>query len=106
MKTTNEDFIKQMVAGYRVLVNGAIRSNKTGNKLTPYWNNNFLQVTLSLNGINKGFYVHRLVADAYLPNPSGYHRIIHKDGNVENNIAWNLERVYSMKRGKYQSIKN
>jgi hypothetical protein len=37
------------------------------------------------------FYVHRLVATAFVPNPHGYLTVNHKDENKENNSARNLE---------------
>ena len=37
--------------------------------------------------------VYRLVAKSFLPNPHKYHWIKHKDGNISNNVASNLEWV-------------
>lgn len=36
-------------------------------------------------------YIHRLVAEKYLPNPEGYEHVLFKDGNVKNCNADNLE---------------
>ena len=36
-------------------------------------------------------YVHRLVAEKFIPNPEGYEYVMFKDGNVKNCSADNLE---------------
>lgn len=48
----------------------------------------YKQVTLTKNGKGKHFYVHRLVASAFLLNPNGYKEVNHKDENKTNNIVW------------------
>lgn len=48
-------------------------------------------VVLSKNGITKGYRVHRLVAEAFIPNPNNYKYINHKDENKLNNNVNNLE---------------
>jgi hypothetical protein len=44
-------------------------------------------------GIPTGQYVHRLVADAWIPNPQGLKRVKHINGNREDNRLENLIRV-------------
>ena len=39
----------------------------------------------------KTFYIHKLVAKAFLPNPNNYDEVNHKDGNTLNNHVDNLE---------------
>lgn len=50
-----------------------------------------LFVMLYKNGKYEHFQVHRLVAEAFLPNPNGYDIVHHKDGNPKNNRVENLE---------------
>lgn len=48
-------------------------------------------VALTYKGKTERFSVHRLVAEAFIPNPKGYKEINHIDRNTRNNRAENLE---------------
>lgn len=50
-------------------------------------------VGLTRNKVCKNFGVHRLVANAFIPNPNNFSDINHKDGNKINNNVSNLEWV-------------
>ena len=50
-----------------------------------------LMVHLSKGGKVKKAYVHRLVAEAYIPNPDNLPEVNHKDENPMNNKVDNLE---------------
>lgn len=59
----------------------------------------------------KLYYLHRLIALAYIPNPHNYHVVNHIDGNKSNNCAENLEWCSvshnakdAEKRGKVYSL--
>lgn len=51
----------------------------------------YLYVTLMVDGKPKNFFVHRLVAIAFLPNLNNLPQVNHKDGNKLNNCVENLE---------------
>lgn len=63
----------------------------------------YLFVFLCKNGTPKRFYLHRLVARAFIPNPLNLPYINHKDENPQNNSADNLEwctQVYNINYGQ------
>lgn len=60
--------------------------------LTPaVGNHGYKVVVLNKNGIRKQVLIHRLVAEAFIPNPNNYREVNHKDGNKLNNDVSNLE---------------
>lgn len=53
--------------------------------------NGYMFVGLSKNGKVSNKYIHRLVAEAFIPNPLNKATVNHKDGNRSNNTVDNLE---------------
>lgn len=53
--------------------------------------NGYLTVGINIGDKYKRCYIHRLVAEAFLPNPNNYTDVNHKDYNKENNCVSNLE---------------
>ena len=53
--------------------------------------NKYYKVALCKNGKQKNFSVHRLVAQAFLPNPENKEQVNHKDETRTNNRVENLE---------------
>lgn len=60
-------------------------------ELVPSKCRGYLQVNLFKNGKQKCKRIHRLVAEAFIPNPNGFKEVNHIDGNKENNCVSNLE---------------
>ena len=54
-------------------------------------NKGYTKVYLYKNKKSKMFFVHRLVAMAFVPNPNNLPQVNHKDGNKLNNSIGNLE---------------
>ena len=66
--------------------------NRKGRMLKPgYTSRGYLQVGLSKNGKSKTRTVHRLVAEAFIPNPNGLPQVNHRDEDKDNNNVENLE---------------
>lgn len=77
---------------YAVTSCGKVWSYKRKKFLKPSDNGNgYLFVVLSKDNKRKQYYVHRLVAEAYLPNIENLPQINHKDENKTNNCLQNLE---------------
>jgi hypothetical protein len=92
---------------------GKVIQNGMERKLNPRKADGY--VVTSIN--NKLRYVHRLVAEKYLPNPHNLPVINHKDGNTSNNHVDNLEwttkrkncehaRLNGLSETKLQGIKD
>ena len=71
--------------------NGVTQHYKAGFKTQRQDKDGYLRVSLSKRGKSKGFGVHRLVAQAFIPNPDNLPQVNHRDENPSNNKADNLE---------------
>ena len=77
---------------YEVSNLGRVKNVETGRILKPGKDRyGYLQLVLSKNGIMKTIKVHRLVAQAFLPNPNNYPQVNHRDEDKTNNTIDNLE---------------
>ena len=78
---------------YQVSSWGKVISVKTNKVLSPEINSKgYLRVDLyDSTGKKKHYKVHRLVAEAFIPNPENKPQINHIDGNTQNNSITNLE---------------
>lgn len=76
---------------YRVSDLGRVAGIKSGKTLKPRENRGYLKVVLSKDGRMKNFFVHRLVAKAFVPNVANKPFVNHLDEDKTNNVASNLE---------------
>lgn len=76
---------------YQVSNLGNIRNSKGRILTIRHTYDDYCYVRLSRNGKRKYPKVSRLVAIAFLPNPSNLPQVNHKDENKDNNCANNLE---------------
>lgn len=95
--------IKGYEGRYQVSSLGRIYSFYKKDVLKPKSNGKgYYFVYLCKKGEGKVFYIHRLVAQAFIDNPNNYPEVNHKDENKENNGLHNLEwcdRKYNVNYG-------
>ncbi|WP_165844408.1 NUMOD4 domain-containing protein [Limosilactobacillus fermentum] len=77
---------------YQISNLGNVKNIVTNRKISQWKKENgYLQVTLHTNGIKRNLYVHRLVAEAFVPNPQKLSDVNHIDEDKSNNCVTNLE---------------
>lgn len=76
---------------YAVTSCGKVWGYKRKKFLAPRLNNGYLRVVLCKNGARKDFFVQRIVAETFIPNPNNLPQVNHKDENKKNNCVENLE---------------
>lgn len=95
---------------YYVYTNGQIYSTVRKRILRPNKiRNGYYQYALYKNGKRHMRLGHKLVAEAFLPNPNNYPIINHKDENKTNNAVNNLEwctHSYNVKYSAYKSTEH
>lgn len=99
--------VKGYEGEYEVSNLGRVKSlprKTTSGKLLKYSDNGngYQHLVLTKNGSQRDFYVHRLVAQTFIPNPDNLPEVNHKDENKANNCVDNLEwcnKKYNMNYG-------
>lgn len=93
---------------YSISSHGRIRNDITQKVLCGHTKSTYDQVKLPIAADNyKSVYIHKLVAEAFLPSYTDDMSVVHKDGNKKNNRIENLECMthgaaiqYSYARGQ------
>lgn len=79
-------------SNYLISKEGQVYSTKTNKiKIAEINQNGYCRIELLNENGKKKFYIHRLVAEVYIPNPNNYNQVNHKDLNKHNNNLDNLE---------------
>lgn len=101
----------KVIALARAVPNGKKVLHRKQSVLTPHLRGknglDYYAVTLSRKGKPKTFSIHRLVAQAFLPNPDELPEVNHKDENPLNNRVENLEwctRQYNIDYSKSKPV--
>lgn len=90
--------------GYQVSNTGKVRNAKSGKILKPeIINKGYYRIGLCKNGKKSKFFLHRLVALAFVPNPNNLPIVNHKDRNPLNCCSDNLEWCDSSYNNSYDS---
>ena len=97
---------------YQISDCGKVRSNFRSKDKSKYKeiklqnNNGYKLVQLNNKDSKLMFRVHRLVAEAFIPNPENKRTVNHKDGDKSNNSVNNLEWATHSENNKHAFDKN
>jgi hypothetical protein len=97
---------------YQVSNLGRLRSNCNRKRGTLEWKlisvaisqRGYLHATLHKDGIRKNVEIHRLVAQAFIPNPDNLPQVNHKSENKQDNRVENLEWCTASYNSSYGTI--
>ena len=78
---------------YAITEDGQIWSYRRNKYLKQQQARNYLSIELHKDNNRKNYFIHRLVAETYIPNPHNLPEVNHIDENKYNNCVDNLEWV-------------
>lgn len=86
---------------YEVSDDGLVRNIVRNRLLKPRIKRGYEQVVLCLDGYHRSYFIHRLVALAFIPSGDENLQVNHIDGNKRNNNISNLEWVTPKENTKH-----
>lgn len=92
---------------YSINEKGEVRNDKTNRIKRPFENksNGYMTVDLYKNNKSEKVTIHRLLAEAFIPNPEKKKTVDHIDGNRKNNVLENLRwATYSENNSRFQTV--
>lgn len=79
-------------SNFAVTSTGEVFNIQTLRRMKPYVSGyGYSYVTITQNKVRKQFFVHKLVATAFIPNTENKPQVNHLDGDKQNNMVGNLE---------------
>ena len=92
---------------YSITEDGRVWSHRKAQFKNPQDNGHgYKYVQLKVNGYCKNFYIHRLVAEAFIPNPENKKEVDHIDNNTENNVVTNLRWATPKENQGYRTLES
>nr|DAN30629.1 MAG TPA: homing endonuclease [Caudoviricetes sp.] len=89
------------ITKYSISNIGLVRNDKTDKILKTNFSKGYERIRLTHNGIVKQYFIHRLVAKAFIENPDNKPDVNHKDGVKHHNYDKNLEWVTASENIKH-----
>ena len=94
--------VKNYEGLYAVTSCGKVWSYKRKKFLNGSTYKGYTRVCLTKDGVEKYYFIHRLVAETYIPNPTGLPEVNHldeiKSHNYVNNLEW-CDKTYNINYG-------
>ena len=99
--TEDKKDIKDYEGLYAITRDGRVWSYRSNKFLKPRLVRGYHQVILCKEGKGKTYYIHRLVAKVFIPNPDNKPQVNHLDENKLNNSVSNLEWATAKENSNY-----